>query len=214
MRPPDRSLQVSSLLLFAAATLLAAGPADPYRIHPGRFDTKKAEHPPRPGPVRYVLNEVVVAVQYLEPADRAAFVASISAGLRDPFAVAPGRPERYHAFRITFENRSSADLVFQPGHAFVVTDRGERAFPIDLTDLYLVASRGGLPDPEAAMNRIAPVIYDSSVEIPAGAGESRMLVFGAFPDKWREFRLTLGFVEIGSEPHSLSFPFHRHAKKG
>lgn len=202
------------ILLLAVVSSLAAKPSDPYRIAPGPFDGRKTEHPGKPGPMNYSVKGLTIAVRYLEPPDRAEFVRAADANLKDPFSTVPGRPENYHSFLLTFENDSPGTVVFQPGHAFVVTDKNERTFPIDLTDLYILAARGGANDPEVVINRVAPLLFETSIEIPQGRSISRLLVFGRFPEKkWKEFRLILGYVEIDSEPRTLTFGFHRHMIK-
>jgi hypothetical protein len=199
-----------SLAFLASGSLLFPGKPPPaHRIVPGPY-VKKAPAPAgRPGPSRFFLEGLTVLVEYLEPPERARFIESIDADMGDPFGVAPGRPQRYHAFRVTFQNQSPGDVVFQAGNVLLITDRKERQFPIDLADMYFVASRRGVSDPEAVINRIAPLIFDSSTQIRSGKSLSRLLIFGQLPEKWKEFRLHFSFIQIDRETHTLSFTFHK-----
>jgi hypothetical protein len=215
--------------LAAVAALLAvcaplAGPAAPaaagtrtpapYRIVPGPY--ARGAKPAEGGPPasRFTLQGLAIAVELLDPGARAEFVEAIDREAGDPFAAPPGRPEAYTVFRVSFENGSAADVTFQPGNVVLLTDRGEQQFTIDLTDLYRIAGRAGVADPQRVMDRMARVIFDSSTTIPRDGRLSRLLVFGALPAKWKEFRLHFSFLQIGTETHTVSFTFHKQVLKG
>src|SRR5262245_38120131 len=122
-----RRVRASFLLLLPAAlacllpsAVARAGAVSrdegPYLVIPGPYSRKS----PRTGPgdpvARAALLSVTIAVEFLQPADRAAFVKSIDPGMEDPFAARPGRPEAYSAFRVTIDNRAAADVQFQAGN--------------------------------------------------------------------------------------------------
>ncbi|HYS78636.1 MAG TPA: hypothetical protein VEO94_07340 [Candidatus Dormibacteraeota bacterium] len=160
------------------------------------------------------LKGVTISVEFLEPAARAAFVRTIAPAAPDPFAVPPGRPEVYHAVRVGFDNDSTADVVFQAGNVIVYTDGKTQEFGIDLTDLYRVAAGAGVEDPQAMIDRVAPLIYDSSTTIPKGRKTERLLLFGPLQGKWREIQMIFSFLQIGAETHTVSFTFHKQTSKG
>src|SRR5207245_466268 len=69
-------------------------------------------------------------------------------------------------------------------------------------------------DPQAAIDAARPFIFDSSTTIPRGRRLTRLLVFGPLPDRWKGLLLHFSFIEIGSEAHTLSLPFHRQILAG
>jgi len=185
----------------------------PYRILAGPYP-KKAAHAGGETTSTFNLNGVAISVEFLGPEARAAFVRTAVPGASDPFAAPPGRPEIYHAVRVTFENDSSVDVVFQPGNLVVYTDRKVQEFGIDLTDLYRVAAGAGVDDPQAVIDRVAPLIYDSSTTIPKGKKMERLVLFGPLQGKWKEIQVIFSFLQIGAETHTVSFTFHKQASKG
>ena len=72
----------------------------------------------------------------------------------------------------------------------------------------------GVADPEQTMDRIKPIIFDSTTTIPKGKTVERLLVFGPFPPKWKELQLQFSFLQVGTETHSASFNFHKQPRKG
>lgn len=186
----------------------------PYRILPGPFNRHATAAPDAPSARRFTTSGLTVEVAPLEHEERAAFIRTIKPGAGDPFATPAGRTERYHAFRVAFENDSGLAVIFQPGNVVLVTDRNTHQFPIDTPDLYLAAARAGAGDPQAMMDKAAAFIFDSSTRIPSGGRLSRLLVFGPLPEKWKEFRLDFSFLQIGTETRSLSFAFHKQIQEG
>ena len=186
----------------------------PFRILPGPRPKKPAPAAGRRAASRTTVRGLTLEVEFLEPGDRAAFIRTLDPAADDPFAAPAGRPEAYHAFRLTFENDSGADVAFQPGNVLLITAPKEQQRPLDLTDLYRIAARAEGGDPEGAMARVAGLIYDSSITIPRGRRASRLVVFGPLPMKWKEFRLLFSFLQIGTETHTLSFTFHKQVLEG
>lgn len=217
-RPSPIAAVAAPVLVLASAVCAAAGgaprPEVPYRVLAGPYDKKQVKagigHPEG----RVNLKGLKIAVEFLEPPARAAFVKSIAPALADPFAAPPGRREIYSAFRVAFDNTSAADVVFQAGNVVMIADRKTQDFPVDLTDLYRVAATVGVADPEGSIDRIAPVMFDSSTTIPKGTRAERLLVFGPFPEKWKEFQLHFSFLQIGTETLTVSFNFHKQPSKG
>lgn len=213
--PPFASIRrlvtVALLLTATVGPAPSAWAGDPaaYRIAAGRYDRKMDTLADTPPSIQFTLKGLTVLVKYLDPAARAAFIQTIDPAAGDLFAPPPGRPQVYTAFRVDFDNQSTIDVTFQPGNVILSTDRKEHRFSVDLTDLYRVAARVENADPDLLMRRVAPLIFDSSVTIPDGSRLSRLLVFGPLPDKWKEFGLHFSFIQIGTETHSLSFPFHK-----
>jgi hypothetical protein len=190
----------------------AASPR-PFRIVPGPYDRKAADPAGVPEASRYSIQGLTVQATLLDPPARAAFVRALAVTGPDPFASPPGRPEAYTTFRVDFDNHGTEPVTFQPGNVLLITDRREQQFPIDLTDLYRLAARAGVADPQAMMERAAPLIFDSSTTIAGGTRVSRLLLFGPLPERWKEFRLHVSFLQIGSETHTLSFAFHKWFEK-
>lgn len=212
--PLGRGLLAVAILLAVVPSVTARKkPPPPYRIVPGPYVKKAPPPAERPLPSRFVLLGLTVVLEYLEPPDRFKFIAGIDPKLGDPFGVSPGRPQRFLAFRVTFQNASAGDVVFQAGNVILATDRKEHRFPVDLTDMYRIASTRKVKNPEDAMNRIAPIIFDSSTVIRQGDEVTRLLVFRQLPEKWKEFGLHFSFIQINSETHTLSFSFHKHILK-
>jgi len=201
--------------LFVAAPPAAAReaprPEAPYRILAGPY-VKKG---PQDGPASstFTLKGVSISVEFLEPDARGAFVRTILPAASDPFAVPPGRPEMYHAVRVAFDNNSAADVMFQPGNVVLLTDGKTQEFGIDLTDLYRTAASAGIDDPQAMIDRVAPVLYDSSTMIAKGKKKERLLLFGPLQGKWKQIQMVFSYLQIGNETHTLSFTFHKQISR-
>ncbi len=212
---PPHALRVPLLALLPVLLLVpavggAAGGAARFLIVPGPY-VRKGPDAPVPAAARASIQGMSLSVEYLDPAARAEFVRLIDPRARDPFAATPGQPQRYTAFRVEFDNRSASDVTFQPGNVVLMTDREEQQSPIDLTDVYRSAAVAASSNPQALMDRTAPLIFDLSTIIPQGGRIARLLVFGPLPGKWKELRLNFAFLQIGAETHSLTFPFHKQA---
>ncbi len=213
MSNPLRRCMLTGFALATLATCaLAARPPHPYRIVPGPY-RKAPASAERPGPSRFVLAGLTVEIEFLEPPERFRFIETIDPDLGDPFAVPPGQPQRFLAFRVSFKNDSPGDVHFQPGNVILVTDRKEHRYPIDLTDMYRAAYHRRAENAEERMNRIAPILFDSSTRIRSKEEVSRLLVFSQLPEKWKEFGLHFSFIQIDSETHTLSFAFHKRVLK-
>lgn len=218
MRRPDAARLAAAILTAAAVLCPAAAPAAAktraWRIAAGPW-TRKAPQGAAAPISRFTLQGLTVSVEYLEPPARAALVARLDPDAGgDPFAAAPGRPETYHAFRVVFDNRSAEEILFQAGNVVLIFDAKHQQFPIDTTDLYRLAARAALSDPEAMMEQAKRVMFDSSTTIPARTRAERLLVFGTLPEKWKEMRVHFSFLQIGAETHSMSFLFHRRPAEG
>src|SRR5438094_1820197 len=154
-----RAIALASLALVLAGSAGASSRDHlPYRILAGPYSRKDVKSGAGQPLARAMLRGLVIKVEYLEPGARAAFVRSIAPAVPDPFTAPPGRPETYSAFRVAFENRSTADVMFQAGNVVMLTDRKTQDFPVDLTDLYRAAAEVGVVDPEGTIDRIAPII--------------------------------------------------------
>jgi hypothetical protein len=212
---PVRPIALTSLVVLLAWPAGAwSGDQGPYRVLAGPYSKRDVKAGVGRPAARAIVGGLTITVEFLEPAARAAFVKSIAPATPDPFAARPGRPETFSAFRVAFDNRSAADVQFQAGNVVLITDRKTQDFPVDLTDLYRVAEEVGAADPERAIDRIAPIIFDSSTTIPKGKNAERLLVFGPFPAKWKEFQLHFSFLQIGTQTHTVSFSFHKQPLKG
>ena len=205
---------IAAMLLAAvvlpAGPLFAAKPEPPYRIAAGVPPKKRPEGAVTGSPIaRTNIQGLKVTVEYADTARRAEFLATLGDDKTDPFATRPGRPERALTFIVAFENESAAGAVFQPGNVALITDMGERAFPLDLTDLYLNAERAGVEDLQHVIDRTTAVIYDGSTSIRSGTRTARLLAFRPIEGKWKNFQVHFSFVQIGTETHTLSFNFHK-----
>lgn len=215
MRRALRPILAGSLVGLALASGAWAGakvPA-PFRVMPGPYSKKAIESVAGSPTSHFSIKGLAISVEFLEPDARASFLRKAASGVSDPFAVPPGRPEIYHAVRVVFENRSTGDVVFQPGNVMLLTDRKAPQYAMDLTDLYRAAAHAD-SDPDQVFDRLSPAIFDSSTEIPKGRTIERLLVFGPFPPKWKELRVNFSFLQIGAETHSVSFMFHRQPVGG
>ncbi len=206
---------VLALLAVAAGPYALAAPrdTDSYRVLAGVYSRKDVKAGAGNPVASAALGELTIAVEYLEPGARAAFVRAIAPAMPDPFAVRPGRPEMYSAFRVSFNNRSASDVQFQPKNVVLLTDRKTQDFPVDLTDLYRGAEMAGLSDPERFFDRLAPIVFDSGTTIARDTSLERLLVFGPFPAKWRDLQLHFSFLQIGTETRTVSFNFHKQPSK-
>ncbi len=201
------------LALLPRPSAVRARDAAPFRIAAGPY-ARKTEAGGGPLAGRLTLKGVTVQVEYLDAPGRAAFIRTIDPKAGDPLAVPSGRGEAFTSFRGEFDNASESDVTFQPGNVVLITDRNEQQFPIDLTDLYRAAEAGETSDPQRLIDRAARFIFDSSTTVPKGKHLARLLLFGPLPAKWREFRLHFSYLQIGTETHTLSFPFHRQSIAG
>ena len=206
--------------VLAALAPVTGGPAlasshdtGSYRVLSGVYSKKDVKAGTGNPVDRAAIGELTIAVEFLEPAARAAFVHSIVPAMPDPFAARPGHPEAYSVFRVSFNNRTGADVQFQPNNVVLVTDRKSQVFPIDLTDLYRGAELDGVSNPERVFDNLAPIVFDSGTTIPKGTSLERLLVFGPFPAKWKDLQLHFSFLQIGTQTHTLSFSFHKQPGK-
>src|SRR2546428_11912941 len=105
---------VLALLALAAGSSAPASPreTDSYRVLPGTYSRKDVQSGAGNPVARAALGELTIAVEFLDPGARAAFVQSIASAMPDPFAARPGRPEMYSVFRVSFNNRSGSDVQF------------------------------------------------------------------------------------------------------
>ncbi len=213
--PCRPAIVLLSLFLAAGGTAGASSRAQgPYRVLAGPYSRQENKAGTGHSAARTTLKGLTITVEFLGREARAAFVNAVAPSMPDPFAVRPGRAEIYSTFRVAFDNQSPADALFQAGNVVMITDRKTQDFPVDLTDLYRVAEEIGAADPERTIDRIAPIIFDSSTTIPRGRTIERLLVFGQFPEKWKEFVLHFSFLQIGTETLTVSFHFHKQPLSG
>lgn len=207
-------LTLAGALLAAVAlpvgSLFAARPEPPFRIVAGVPPKKSPEGAPAGSPVANTnLKGLAVTVEYADSARRAEFLAARGPDTTDPFATRPGQPERALTFIVAFANESSVGAVFQPGNVALITDKGERAFPLDLTDLYINAERAGVEDLQHVIDRTTAVLYDGSTQIRSGTRTARLLAFRPIEGKWKHFQVHFSYVQLGTETHTISFNFHK-----
>ena len=222
MRRASHVAPVPVLLLVVAALAALPGPRaagsareeGPYRVLAGAYSRKDVKAGTGGSVVRAVLGELTIAVEFLDPGGREAFVRSVVPAMPDPFSVRPGRPEAFSVFRVSFTNRSGADVQFRPQNVVLLTDRKTQEFPIDLTDLYRSAEMAGASDPERVFERLTPMVFDTATTIAKGTSLERLLVFGPFPAKWKDLRLNFSFLQIGTETRTVSFAFHKQPVRG
>jgi hypothetical protein len=218
---PAAALLVAAALAVSAALLDARGPAAAaakpvprYRIAAGaapkKDPPKDAPAPPATTIASSTIKGVTVSVEYADAARRAAFLQTVDPNLIDPFAAAPGKPERALVFVVGFENDTKGEVQFQPGNVMLITDHGDHDYPLDLTDIYIGAERAGDQDLEHVIDRTTRVLFDSATTIPPGAHRARLLAFKPLENpKWRQFQLQFAFIQIAGETHTLSFAFHK-----
>jgi hypothetical protein len=222
---PDSRLQASAfvsaavLVLFATSFLpldpaLAAKPATKASIvagaAPKKDPPKGSPAPPVTTIAQTVIKGVTVSVEYADAARRAAYLKTVDPKLLDPFAPAPGKPERALVFVVGFENDTAGEVQFQPGNVMLVTDHGDHDYPLDLTDIYIGAERAGDQDLEHVIDRTTRVLFDSATTIPPGAHSARLLAFKPLESpNWKQFSLQFAFIQIAGETHSVSFAFHK-----
>lgn len=221
LTPRPGALATAAALLVSVLALVpldpgvyASKPVPQYRITAGaapkKDPPKGSTAPPVTTVARSMVKGVTVSVEYADAARRAEFLKTVDPQLVDPFAATPGKPERALVFVVGFENDTDGEVQFQPGNVVLMTDRGDRDFPLDLTDVYLGAERAGDQDLENVIDRTTRVMFDSATTIPAGARRARLLAFKPLENpKWRQFQLHFSFLQIKGETHTLSFSFHK-----
>ena len=180
-----RNAASALLFVLCAALLLTVGPGpssvlarkknkepERYRLIPGPYDKKRVADEGTPTSSQTTLKGLTVRVEPLDAEARAEFIEEIKPGMADPFATAPGRPEQFMVFRrVCSTTRPAYPVTFQPGNVAIVTKRMNHRFPLDFTDLYLQAERAEVKNPQAATNRLMPLIYDTSTTIRDGTSE-------------------------------------------
>src|SRR5262245_24147945 len=144
------------------------------RVLAGPYSRKQAKTGGGTPVSRNRLGGLGIEMEYLDPSARAAFLRARNPALGDPFGVRPGRPQKYSVFRVAFDNGSTTDVQFQAGNVILILDGKHPDYAVDLTDLYRVAAEAGLPDPEGAVDRVAPIVFDSSTTISQGARVERL----------------------------------------
>jgi hypothetical protein len=204
-----------AILSVPRPTLAAAKPPVPFDIFAGAWAKPDKDAPaPRVKLVRSSVKGLNVTVEHAPPGRRAEFLKTIAADIEDPFATPAGRPDRVVAFIVTFRNEGREQAVFNPGNVAIVTDKNERLFPLDMTDMYMSAERQGVEDLQAVIDRSSQVLFDSSTVIPTATGLARLVVFRPIEGKWKQFRVHFSHLQVGRETHTLSFTFHKQEEKG
>jgi hypothetical protein len=183
----------------------------PWTVAAGvQVKTKKGEaRPPYVAGSKSTLFGVTVTVEYADAAKRAEYLKAIDPDLADPFAPGPGGRPRALTFLVGFANDSKKIAVFQPGNVALLPDRGDRSFPIDMTDMYMSAERAGVEDLQPVIDHASRIMFDSSTTIPSGGQVTRLLAFRPIDGNWSQMQILFSYIQIGSETHSLSFPFHK-----
>lgn len=210
-----RAVLVAAALALGAWGISVPSPpsAKPYRLVAGSLPkkpSKDAPAPPSTPQATTYLKGVTVTIEYADAERRAAFLKTIDPELKDPFASPPGALERAIVFVVGFENQSRGEVQFQPGNVVLISNHGDRSFPIDLTDVYLGAERAGNNDLQTVIDRTTRIMFDSATTIPAGARRARLLAFRQLEgSKWQELQIHFSFLEIEGETHTLSFIFHK-----
>jgi hypothetical protein len=205
---------LTAAFVSSAAPAIAAKPAPKYRIAAGAAPKKD---PPKGSPApasttiaRSTVQGLTVSVEYADAARRAEFLKTVDPQLVDPFAAVPGKADRAIVFVVGFQNDTDGEVQFQPGNVVLMTDRGDRDFPLDLTDVYLGAERAKNQDLETVIDRTTRVMFDSATTIPPGGRKARLLAFKPLENpKWRQFQVHFSFLQIAGETHSMSFSFHK-----
>ena len=199
-----------AVALSSALPSAAAKPEPPYRIVVGPVVKKQApDAPPGTTLARTNIKGLGIVIEYADARRRGEYLKTLVPAVSDPFATPPGRPEGALTFVVTFDNQSPRDAVFQPGNVAILTDRGDRDFPLDLTDLYLSAERAGVEDLQRVVDRATTILFDSSTSIPSGTSKSRLLAFRPLEGKWKQFQVHFSFLQVGTETHSASFTFRK-----
>jgi hypothetical protein len=210
-----RVVLVAAALAFQPWTLSApAQPFQPFRLVAGSAPKKQAKDAPAPPSTPQAMTSlkgVTVTLEYADAERRAAFLKTIDPQLKDPFAVPPGSAERAIVFVVGFDNQSRADVQFQPGNVVLMSNHGDRTFPIDMTDLYLGAEHAEHPgDLQSVIDRTTRILFDSATTIPQGAHRARLLAFKQLEGtKWKELQIHFAFLQIEGETHTISFIFHK-----
>ena len=211
----ERAVLVAVALALAAwgAFFPSPPPAKPYRLVAGSLPKKPPKDAPAPASTPQAMTSlkgVTVTLEYADGARRAAFLKTVDPELKDPFASRPGALEPAIVFVVGFENQSRAEVQFQPGNVVLMSNHGDRSFPIDLTDVYLGAEHTGNEDLQRVIDRTTKIMFDSATTIPVGARRARLLAFRQLEgSKWQELQIHFSFLQIEGETHTLSFIFHK-----
>jgi len=209
-------LAAVALSLAPWALSVSSEPPRPYRLVAGSLPKKPAKDAPPPPTTPQAatsLKGLTVSIEYADAARRAAFLKTVDPELKDPFASPPGALERAIVFVVGFDNDSRGEVQFQPGNVVLMSNHGDRSFPIDLTDVYLGAEHAD-PDQDQDLQRVidrtTKIMFDSATTIPKGARRARLLAFRQLEGtKWKELQVHFSFLQIAGETHTLSFIFHK-----
>ena len=211
----ERVVLVAMALALApwTSSIPSPPPAKPYRLVAGSLPKKPGKDQPAPPSTSQAstnLKGLTVTIEYADAARRAAFLKSVDAELKDPFASRPGALEPAIVFVVGFDNQSRGEVQFQPGNVVLMSNHGDRSFPIDLTDVYLGAEHTGSDDLQRVIDRTTRILFDSATTIPAGAHKARLIAFRQLEgSKWKELQIHFSFLQIEGETHTLSFVFHK-----
>ena len=111
----------------------------------------------------------------------------------DPFAVSPGKPERFHIFQLVIENRTEAELSFNPRSAWLMPSDKRVQSPIGLTELsFDYKTLGGELPP--AYEKIRSVLFEQSISVRPGEAISGLLAYKPVEPRVKAFRVDLRIV--------------------
>jgi hypothetical protein len=193
------------LILPGATSLLLA--AKPYRLAAVDRDAKGK---PRPADlIRQMALGATFEIGYL---DEAARRGAISSALGRDLDLLPGRVDEqrrgYLVFVLKVTNDSGADLLFNPGHARLASDKEDLSFALDYTGLYKVIQRIGAQAP--SLEELGTILFDREVTIQPGGSVRKLLAFEGPRDEWfHELNVRLLEINIGLESVDMIFPFRK-----
>ncbi|HEY3176697.1 MAG TPA: hypothetical protein VGK94_13160 [Candidatus Polarisedimenticolia bacterium] len=205
MRKRFAFLALPTLTLLAATTVLPA--ARPTRIAAVARDDKGKPH--AADLIQQSRGGATFEIGYLDAAARRA---AIRSALGRDLDLLPGKVDELHRGYVVFvlrvTNNSGEDLLFNPGHARLASDKQDVSMALDYSALYEGTHRLGPTAP--TLEEMGSILFDREATVRPGGSVRKLLAFEApREDRFRELTVRLLEINLGAESFDVVFPFRK-----
>ncbi|MGH9867390.1 MAG: hypothetical protein ACREAA_04390 [Candidatus Polarisedimenticolia bacterium] len=197
------------LLAMMPATAVLAAKDRPYRIAGAQRGPDKEWVPV--DVMEQANRGVACQIRYLAPEAR---TDALKSAVNSSMELFPGRAAEknghpgYIVFVLEMANQTTEDVMFNPGQARMVTEKGDMKFPLDYTAVHERLSSLGPGAPE--VDEVAAAVFDRTVTLRPGGSVRKLLVFDApREDTFKTIQVRLHEINVGTEDIGFLFPFRK-----
>ncbi len=179
----------------------------PYRITAVKETARKRYEPVET--LTAVRDGVTFAIRYLDPASaRRAVADTVGRDLHLIRARDEDRDPGHLVFLVQVDNGTGKTVRFNPGEAWLHTNKGDMKIPLDYSALFMLGQRLG--DRAPTTDEVAEVFFDREVTLAPGGSVRKLLVFDApREDKYKSFEIRIAEVNVAADPIGFVFPFRK-----